>query len=304
MTEEAWLAERFEAHRPHLRKVAYRMLGSAPEAEDAVQEAWLRLSRASARDVENPGGWLTTVVARVCLDMLRSRKSREESLEAQASETAGSHDEASPEREALLADSVGPALLLVLDMLGPAERIAFVLHDIFGLPFDEIAPILGRSLTATRHLASRARRRVQGPAVVPDADLERQREVVSAFLAASQEGKFDRLLELLDPDVVLRADQVAVDWSEAGRAVGAPPLSRTVRGSPAVAKIFSGRARVFRLAMVDGAMGAAMAAGGQPRGVFGFVIESGKIVEIEILADPETVGRLEVKLLDGEEAAG
>ncbi len=299
MTEEAWLAERFEAHRPHLRRVAYRMLGSAPEAEDAVQEAWLRLSRAAARDVENLGGWLTTVVARVCLDVLRSRKSRgEESLDTRESEGAGSHAEEDPEREAVLAYAVGPALLVVLDTLGPAERIAFVLHDIFALPFDDIASILGRSPTAARQLASRARRRVQGGATVPDADLERQREVVSAFLAASREGNFHRLLEILDPDVVVRADQVAVDWAAAGRAAGAPPLSRTVRGSPAVAKIFSGRAKAFRLAIVDGAVGAATAPGGQARGVFGFAIEGGKIVEIEILADPETVGRLEVNLLD------
>src|SRR5262249_19522390 len=203
-----------------------------------------------------------------------------------------------PEHEALLADSVGPALLLVLDTLAPAERIAFVLHDMFAVPFDEIAPIVGRSAAAARQLASRGRRRVQGTAAVPEADLDRQREGVSAFRAASREGDFARLLALLDPDVVLRADQVAVDAAAARRAAGAPELSRTVRGSSAVAKTFSGRAQAARLTLVDGAMGAAWAPGGQPRAVFGFAVAGGKIVEIEILADPETLAVLDVKLLD------
>jgi len=300
MNEEPWLTKQFEAQRAHLREVAYRMLGSAPEADDAVQEAWLRLNRADSRDVDNLGGWLTTVVARVCLDMLRSRKSRrEESLQTPDSDTAADHVDASdPERDILLAHSVGPALLLVLDSLAPAERIAFVLHDVFGMPFDEIAPIVGRSTTAARQLASRARRRVQGGVTLPETDVEREREVVSAFLAASREGDFDRLLALLDPQVVLRADQVAVDAAAARRAAGAPELSRIVRGSSAVAKTFSGRAQAARPALIDGAMGAAWAPGGQPRAAFGFTVTRGKIVEIEIVADPETLSRLDVKLLE------
>jgi RNA polymerase sigma factor (sigma-70 family) len=300
MNEETWLTKQFEAHRTHLRAVAYRMLGSAPEADDAVQEAWLRLNRADSRDVENLGGWLTTVVARVCLDMLRSRKARrEESLPAQQSEPASSHVAASdPERAAVLADSVGPALLVVLETLAPAERVAFVLHDTFGVPFEEIASIVGRSPTAARQLASRARRRIQGGAIVLEPDIEREREVVSAFLAASRDGDFDRLVALLDPEVVLRADQVAVDAAAARRAAGAPALSRVVRGSSAVAKTFSGRAQAARIALVDGAVGAAWAPGGQPRAAFGFTVGDGKIVEIEVLADPETLKRLDVKLLD------
>jgi len=300
MNEESWLAQQFDAHRTHLRAVAYRMLGSAPEADDAVQEAWLRLSSADSRDIDNLGGWLTTVVARVCLDMLRSRKSRrEESLETHVSDRDSVlGDSPDPEREALLADSVGPALLLVLDTLAPAERIAFVLHDMFGVSFDEIASIVRRSPTAARQLASRARRRVQGAAATSRADLEREREVVSAFLAASREGNFDRLVALLDPDVVLRADQVAVDAAAARRAAGAPELPRMVRGSSTVAKTFSGRAQAARLALVDGAMGAAWAPGGQPRAVFAFTVTGGKIVGIEILADPETLRALDVKLLE------
>ena len=299
MNEESWLAEQFHAHRTHLRAVAYRMLGSAPEADDAVQEAWLRLSRADARDVENLRAWLTTVVARVCLDMLRSRNTRrEESLDTSSPDSAATIDESTPEREALLADSVGPALLLVLDTLAPAERIAFVLHDMFGVPFDEIAPIVGRSATATRQLASRARRRVQGTAAVPGANRDRQREIVSAFLAASRDGDFDRLLAVLDPDVVLRADQVAVDAAAARRVAGAPELSREVRGSLAVAKTFSGRAQAARLAVIDGAMGAAWAPGGQPRVVFAFAVAGEKIVGIDILADPETLRAIEVKLVE------
>jgi RNA polymerase sigma factor (sigma-70 family) len=300
MTEESWLIQQFEGHRAHLRAVAYRMLGSAPEADDAVQETWLRLSRADSRDVDNLGGWLTTVVARVCLDLLRSRTSRrEESLESPDPASVSSRvDPSDPEKDTLLADSIGAALLVVLDTLAPAERIAFVLHDMFGVSFDEIASIVGRSPTAARQLASRARRRVQGGAASPEPDAEREREVVSAFLAASREGHFDRLLALLDPEVVLHADQTAVDAAAARRAAGAPELSRTVRGAPAVAKAFSGRARAAREALIDGAMGAAWAPGGQPRAAFGFTVAGGKIVEIEILADPKTVGWLDVKFLD------
>ena len=274
MHEHDWLAERFEEHRTHLRSVAYRMLGSRSEADDAVQEAWLRLSRAGGGDVENLRGWLTTVVARISLNMLRSRRTRrEEPLEAEA----GLDADADPEQEALLADSVGLALLVVLDTLTPAERVAFVLHDTFDLPFEEIAPIVGRSPAAARQLASRARRRVRGADAVSGADVARRREIVEAFLAASRGGDLGALLALLDPDVVLRADAAAVQ-------VGAPA---ELRGADAVADTFSGRARVARLALVNGAVEAVWAPGGRPRVVFGFTIAGGKIVAIDLLADLE-----------------
>jgi len=285
-----WLAERFEAHRTHLRAVAYRMLGSLSDADDAVQEAWLRLSRSGTSGVENLGGWLTTVVARVSLDMLRSRTSRrEEPLGAQVPDPVVHRaDGADPEHEALLADSVGPALLVVLDTLAPAERLAFVLHDMFAVPFDEIAPIVGRSPAAAKQLASRARRRVQGAPTVPDADPTRQRAVVDAFLAASRGGDFDALLALLDPDVVLRADRAAVD-------AGAP---REARGAAAVADTFSGRARFAQPALVNGAAGAVWAPRGRPRVVFGFTVTRGKIVEIDILADPARLRQLDLAVLN------
>jgi RNA polymerase sigma factor (sigma-70 family) len=289
LDDHDWLAERFEAHRSHLRAVAYRMLGSVSEADDAVQEAWLRLSRADTSEVENLGGWLTTVVGRVCLDMLRSRRSRrEEPLEAPVPDSVASRaDGVDPEHEALLADSVGLALLVVLDTLAPAERLAFVLHDMFAVPFDQIAPIVGRSPNAAKMLASRARRRVHEAGTVPDADRSRQRAVVDAFLAASRGGDFDALLALLDPEVVVRADRAAVD-------VGA---SREVRGAPAVAGTFSGRARFAQPALVDGAVGAVWAPGGRPRVVFGFTITDGKIVAIDILADPERLRELDLTVL-------
>ena len=263
--------------------------GSLSEADDAVQESWLHLSRSDTSGVENLGGWLTTVVARVCLDMLRSRNSRhEEPLDASVPEPIMSREDGiDPEDEALLADSVGLALLVVLDTLNPAERLAFVLHDLFAVPFDEIAPIVGRSATAARQLASRARRRMRGAATVPDADLTRSREVVDAFLAASRGGDFDALLAVLDPDVVVRADRAAVS-------VGA---SREVRGAPAVAKQFSGRARGAQPALVNGAVGAVWAPGGRPRVVFGFTIMGGKIVAIDLVADPERLRQLDLELL-------
>src|SRR2546425_702637 len=290
MEDRGWLATRFEENRTHLKAVAYRMLGSVSEAEDAVQDAWLRLSRSDTSGVENLDGWLTTIVARVCLDMLRSRKSRrEEPLGAQAPEMIVSREEGvDPEREALLADSVGLALLVVLETLAPAERVAFVLHDMFDLPFDEIAPIVGRSPTAARQLASRARRRVQGAATVPDADLTRQREVVDAFLAASRGGDFDALLAVLDPDVVLRADSAAVQMG----------ASRDIRGAKAVADTFSGRARAAQPALVNGAVGLVWAPGGRPRVVFGFTITRGKIVEIDMVADPERLRQLDLLVLN------
>jgi RNA polymerase sigma-70 factor (ECF subfamily) len=290
MDESDWLAERFEENRSHLRAVAYRMLGSHSEADDAVQESWLRLSRAGASGVENLGGWLTTVVARVCLDMLRSHESRrEEPLGPHVPEPiVGRADKTHPEQEALLADSMGLALLVVLDTLAPAERVAFVLHDMFAVPFDEIAPIVGRSPAATRQLASRARRRVQGADTVREADLTRQREVVNAFLAASRGGDFDALLALLDPDVVLRADRAALTAGADGE----------VRGAAAVAGTFSGRARAAQPALVDGAAGLVWAPGGQPRVVFVFTITRGKIVQIDMVSDREQIQQFELVVLD------
>ncbi|MGH2955053.1 MAG: RNA polymerase sigma factor SigJ [Solirubrobacterales bacterium] len=293
MHETEYLAKEFEAHRTHLRAVAYRMLGSTGEADDAVQEAWLRLSRSDMSAVENLGGWLTTVVARVCLDMLRSRKShREESLDAtHVPEPIVSHEDGvDPEHEALLADSVGLALLVVLETLSPAERLAFVLHDMFAVPFDEIAPLVERTPSAARQLASRARRRVRGSAPVPDADLARQREVVDAFLAAAREGDFEALVAVLDPDVVLRADRGALR-----------PASRVVRGAREVAKQATGFARLApaaRPALVNGAAGFVVAPGGRPFAVAGFTIANGKIVEIDILADPARLAELDLTFLD------
>jgi RNA polymerase sigma factor (sigma-70 family) len=294
MDDGDWLAGRFEANRAHLKAVAYRMLGSLSEADDAVQEAWLRLSRSGASGVENLGGWLTTAVARVCLDMLRSRSShREEPLGVRLPEPIVSREDAvDPEQQALLADSVGLALLVVLDTLAPAERLAFVLHDMFAVPFDEIAPIVGRSPAAARQLASRARRRVQA-AAVPDADLTRQRAVVAAFLAAARSGDFDALLAVLDPDVVLRADLGAV---RAG-------ASRVVRGARTVAEgalSFARMAPFARLALVNGAAGLVVLPEGRPFAVMAFAVRDGKIVELDILADPERLRQLDLAALNDE----
>jgi RNA polymerase sigma-70 factor (ECF subfamily) len=264
------------------------MLGSASEADDAVQEAWLRLARADTGAVTNLGGWLTTVVARVCLDMLRARKARrEEPMGPQVPEPLDG-EEHSPERERLLADSVGLALLVVLNTLTPAERVAFVLHDMFDLPFEEIAPIVGRSPTAARQLASRARRRVQGAEPASDADLRRQRDVVDAFLAASRNGDFDALLAVLDPDVVFRADPVAVRMG--GQA--------EIRGAAGVAATFKGRAQAAKPALVDGEIGIAVAFGGRLRIVLVLTMADGKIAEINAIADPERVGQFDVTMLD------
>ena len=299
------LAERFEAHREHLRRVAHRMLGGVGEAEDAVQEAWLRLSRSDAGAVDNLGAWLTTVVARVCLDMLRARKARrEEPVERHPAHLlAGTDADADArlgpkaERELLLADSVGVALMVVLETLAPAERVAFVLHDMFDLPFDDIAPIVGRSPLATRQLASRARRRVQlGPAAA-DADLTHQRALVGAFLAAARQGDFQALLAVLDPDVVLHADGVAVAAAAANQSSGAPAFKPEIRGAAAVAETFRGRARAARQALVDGAPAAVWAPGGDPRAVFGFVIAKGKIVAMEVIADPARIAELDVRIV-------
>jgi RNA polymerase sigma-70 factor (ECF subfamily) len=289
MDEHDWLAERFEKHRTHLRAVAYRMLGSLSEADDAVQESWIRLSRSGADGVENLGGWLTTAVARVCLDMLRSRRSRrEEPVGAAVPEPAADgQDTAGPEQEAVLADSIGLALLVVLETLAPAERVAFVLHDMFDLPFEQIGPIVGRSPAAARQLASRGRRRVRGADAAPGSGPGRQREVVGAFLAAARGGDLGALVALLDPDVVLRADSAAVRMGAA----------QEVRGAAEVAGTFAGRARVARLALVNGAPGAVWAQHGEPRVVFTFTISSGKIAAIDLLADPGHIRGLDLVIL-------
>jgi RNA polymerase sigma-70 factor (ECF subfamily) len=293
MDESDWLAERFEEHRTRLRAVAYRILGSLSEADDAVQEAWLRLSRTDPGGVENLGGWLTTVVARVSLNVLRSRDvRREEPIGVRVPEPIVDRaDGADPEHEALLADSVGLALLVVLETLSPAERLAFVLHDMFAVPFHEIAPIVDRSPEAARQLASRARRRVQGENTVPDADLDAQRRVVDAFLAASRDGDFEALLEVLDPDVVLRAD------------LGPLPAggSREVRGAASVAGQALGYSRLGLLmkpALINGAAGLVLTRDGEPFSVGGFIVRDGKIVAMDILADPARLRQLDLTILD------
>jgi len=285
MSEHDWLAERFEENRPHLRAVAYRMLGSSAEADDAVQETWLRLSRAGVGGVENLGGWLTTIVARVSLNMLRSRTlRREEPMDPPTTgQPVAPPNGTDPEHEAVLADSVGLALLVVLDTLTPAERLAFVLHDMFAVPFEEIAPIVERSPVATRQLASRARRRVQEARVQPG-EISRRREVVAAFLAASREGDFDALLTMLDPDIVLRADTAAAQMGADAEAIG----------PRAVAGIFSGRAKALRPALIDGAPGAVWTYRGETRVVFAFTFTGGTITAIEQIADPERIARFEV----------
>jgi RNA polymerase sigma factor (sigma-70 family) len=292
------IAERFEASRPRLRAVAYRMLGSASEADDAVQEAWLRLSRSDADAVQNLAGWLTTVVARICLDMLRARTSRhEEPFDLRAADPGAADpvagDPGDPESEAVLADSVGLAMLIVLDTLAPAERVAFVLHDMFDLPFDQIAGITGRSPAAARQLASRGRRRVRGTSAVQTDALTRQKEVVEAFLAASRDGNFGALLALLDPDVELRADAAAV----------LPGIPIHVTGAEAVARqarAFRSRAPFARVALVDGAAGIIVAPGGRLSVALAFGVVNGKIATIDVIADPGRLGQLTLAVLDDE----
>jgi RNA polymerase sigma factor (sigma-70 family) len=291
MGEHVELTERFEENRNHLRAVAYRMLGSLSEADDAVQEAWLRLNRSDTSGVENLSGWLTTIVARVCLDMLRSRKSqREEPWGEHVPEpVVGREAGADPEHEAVLADSVGLALLVVLETLAPAERLAFVLHDMFAVSFDEIAPIVGRSPAAARQLASRARRRVQGSDTAFDADLTRQRQVVDAFLAASRAGDFEALLAVLDPDIVLRSD----------RAILPPGAPAEVHGAEAVARRAGrGGARAARPVLVNGTVGVVVAPRGKLLMVLRFTITGGKISEIDAVADPERLRQLDLAVLD------
>jgi RNA polymerase sigma-70 factor (ECF subfamily) len=286
VNDHEWLAQRFEENRSHLRAVAYRMLGSPAVADDAVQEAWLRLGRADTTAVTNLRGWLTTVVSRVCLDMLRARKTRrEDPLDAELVESLA--DASAPDQATLLSDTLGPVLLAVLETLAPAERVAFVLHDTFDLSFEEIAPIIGRTPIAARKLASRARARLRGaPAPAAD-DRARQRAVVEAFLAASRGGDLGALLGLLAPGVVLRADPVAVRMGAAAE----------VRGAAAVAETFKGRAQVAQAALVDGVVGAVWSAGGQPRVVFGFTIANGSIAAIDLQADPERLRQLAITLL-------
>ncbi|MEU8984029.1 RNA polymerase sigma factor SigJ [Streptomyces sp. NPDC048309] len=295
MHDSELLTDRFEAHRGRLRAVAYRMLGSLSEADDAVQEAWLKLSRTEADEIRNLGGWLTTVVGRVCLDMLRSRTARrEEPMDTHLPDPVVSPlERIDPEQEVLLADSVGLALLVVLETLDPAERLAFVLHDMFAVPFDDIAPIVGRSSAAIRQLASRARRRVRGAAPEPEPDLTRQRKVLDAFLAASRAGDFEALLCVLDPDVVLRADS--------GPLVGGAAASKLVRGAGAVARqalTFARFAASSRLVLVNGEVGVVATLDGQPMSVMGVTVTDGKIVALHILADPERLARLDFGGLD------
>jgi RNA polymerase sigma-70 factor (ECF subfamily) len=281
MTQNELLAREFEATRPHLRAVAYRMLGSLNEADDAVQEAWLRLSRSEPGEIDNLGGWLTTVVARISLDMLRSRRSRRE--EPIPEPIVDRADGLEPEHEALLADSVGLALLVVLETLSPAERLAFVLHDMFAVPFDEIGPMVDRSPEAARQLASRARRRVQGTPTEPDPDLARQREVVDAFFAAARDGDFDALVAVLHPDVVVRSE------TPAGRAER--------RGAEVVARqamSFAHLAPYVRPALINGAAGVVVTPEGRPFSVMAFTVVDGKVVAIDAIADPERLSRLDL----------
>jgi RNA polymerase sigma factor (sigma-70 family) len=290
MRQDSWLAARFEESRPHLSGVAYRLLGSREEADDAVQESWIRLSRSDPGRVENLTGWLTTIVARVCLDMLRSRRARpEDPAGTQIPESLADPSElARPDQQALIADSIGSAMLVVLDTLSPPERVAFVLHDIFGVSFEEIAPIIGKTPAASRQLGSRARRRVQGTGQALSASTSRQRAVVDAFLAASREGHFEALLALLDPDVVLRGDGVAI-------AAGKPAR---VCGGHEVAQMFCGRARGAKPALIDGEAGLVWAPGGKPRVVFALHIDGDVITRIDMIADPGRLASLELEILD------
>lgn len=288
MRDDEWLAERFEENRERLRTVAYRMLGSHQEAEDAVQETWIRLSRSDTGSIDNLGGWLTTVVGRICLDQLRVRRAHPEQPVSEHSPGLADPEVPDPELEAVQADSVGFALLVVLETLTPAERLAFVLHDMFAVPFDDIAQIVGRSPAAARQLASRARRRVQGTPEIPEIDSNRQREIVAAFLEASRSGNFQALVEMLDPDVVVRAD----DGAAARGAVG------LLRGAAEVAGTFSGRAQAARLALVDGLAGAVWAHDGRPQVVIAFTVIDGRITEIELLGDTDYLDQVELTVLE------
>ncbi len=286
------LARLFDEHRDHLRAVAHRMLGSVSEAEDAIQETWFKLSRSDRAQVHNLGGWLTTALARVCLDMLRARRSRREEPLAAAAEAPSA---VSPEEDLALADATGPALLIVLQTLAPAERVAFVLHDLFDLSFEDVAHILKRTPDAARQLASRARRRVRGTDA-PAADFARHRELVGAFLAASREGDFERLLGALSAEVVLRADELAVRTAARRKGYGAPDLTAEMHGAARVADAFKGRARGASPALIDGEAGAVWAMGGEVRAAFVFTIEADRITGIDILMDPSHLAELDVTI--------
>ncbi len=297
MNKNDGLVQNFEEARKHLKAVAYQMLGSAGEAEDAVQEAWLRLSRSKSEEIENLRGWLTTVVARVCLDMLRARKSkREEPIDDAVLENSGDPS-VGPEAEFMLADSVGSALLLVLDVLSPSERIAFVLHDIFDLSFDEIAPIIDRTEESTRQLASRARRKVRGGTVAQD-DKDAHKEVVAAFISAARDGDFAALIRVLHPDVILRADATAIKIAEINKERGAPQFKAIMNGANLVAETFKGKASAAQLAWIDGVAGGTWAPGGKPVVAFCFKVINGKVSEIEIVMDKDKLEKSEIIIIE------
>ena len=292
MSENKWLVRKFEESRSHLEGVAYRLLGSKVEADDAVQEAWIRVSRAEVQGINNFGGWLTTIVARICLDMLRSRKIRKEEPIPETYEEAVAGR--SPEDEILLSNSMGPALLVVLEALTPPERVAFVLHDLFDIEFEEIANILGRSEVAVRQLASRARVKVRG--AKGNSKRESDQHIVSAFLAASRSGNLESLLQLLDPNIILRADSVAVQTAAANKGKGAPQFEKEMRGNTNIADVFKGRAVAAQLALIDGQAGATWLAGEKPRVVFTFTIANGKISEIGVIMSQDDLDEMEVIL--------
>jgi RNA polymerase sigma-70 factor (ECF subfamily) len=294
MDKDERLARSFQDNRAHLKAVAYRMLGTSEEADDAVQETWLRLSRSNAEQIENLSGWLTTVIARVCLDLLRSRKTRRETpMDEPVPDPGSVHFEDA----SLVADAVGPALLVVLDTLNPSERLAFVLHDLFGLSFEEIAPIVERSVAAARQLASRARRRVRGMRSTSLDDSPRQRDIVTAFLAASREGKFEELLSLLDPDIVLRADAMAIKITSANQHRGAPAFEKEMRDPNTIARTFQGKAKGALLAWIDGFEGATWIQGSTPRVAFAFAIRDGLITEIDVIMDPGQLAKTEIEVI-------
>jgi RNA polymerase sigma-70 factor (ECF subfamily) len=297
MEKRDWLAQNFEEARKHLKAVAYQMLGSSGEAEDAVQEVWIRLNKSNSEEIDNLRGWLTTVVARVCLDMLRARKSkREEPLEEHVS-VLPNEKFGNPESEFMLADSIGPALFLVLELLTPVERIALVLHDIFDLSFDEIAPILDRSEESARQLASRARRKVRG-ARRPQDENEQQQEIVAAFISAARDGNLEALIRVLHPDVVLRADSTAVKIAEVNKGKGAPQFKAIMNGANTVAETFKGKAAAAQLAWINGVAGGTWAPGGKPVVAFSFKTSGGKITEIEIMMDRDQLEKTDIKLIE------
>lgn len=294
MEKNDWLTKSFEESRQHLEAVAYKMLGSKNDAEDAVQEAWLRLNKTQSDQIENLAGWLTTVVARICLDTLRSRKSkRETSLEQEPIKA----EEPNQETDLLVADSVGPALLVVLDTLSPTERTSFVLHDIFEVPFEEVAKVIDRTEVATRQLASRARRRIKGQSVSTE-DPDRQKEVVEAFLTASRDGNFSALMNLLHPDIVLRADDEAIKISSANKAKGAPQFEREIRDANHIASLFKGKATAARLALINGEVGTSFAIDGKPVVTFCFTVEGGKITKIDVIMNRKQLNQSEIYFIE------